>query len=247
MQQLVKDVLNHRKKNDIREVDLLQSVADLVNKGKYNFKELVEDVFNIFVDNIIHSYGTLLFCLYELASNKQIQQCVIEELVRLKPDNNKSLQLESLRQLPYLDAVVKETLRKYPAVPTIIRKCNEHCSINGEGFGFELPKGTLLFYSVMGVHRDPSNYPDPNKFDPDRFIEAVNKQCDTSDTYYMPFGIDNTKNIGLRFTTLHIKLSLISIFTKYKVKLNNVCPLEFDNKKLPLFPKEPVPICFESL
>nr|QYA71982.1 cytochrome P450 [Anoplophora glabripennis] len=97
----------------------------------------------------------------------------------------------------------------------------------------------------MGVHYDPLNYSDPGKFRPDRFLEAPNK-VDMSNVY-IPFGLDKQKEIGFRFTVLHVKLGIISILSSYSVGMNSKSAMEFDNEKVPIYPKEPLPIVFESI
>ncbi|KAJ8927021.1 hypothetical protein NQ314_020584 [Rhamnusium bicolor] len=53
---LMKNTIEYRKKNDIRENDLIQSFIDLMNKGHYDLEEIVQEILNVFVDNLIHSY-----------------------------------------------------------------------------------------------------------------------------------------------------------------------------------------------
>lgn len=106
MQAIIKDITDYRKKNDIRETDLIQSFIDLSNKGNYDINDMVLEIFNIFIDNIVYSCSTLLFCLYELASNKDVQQNLFQEIIRFNK-GNKFIQLKDLKQLSYLDGTVK--------------------------------------------------------------------------------------------------------------------------------------------
>lgn len=62
-----------------------------------------------------------------------------------------------------------ETLRKHPPFPAVPRVCNKSYKIPHTDITLE--KGTMVHISVQGVHRDPDYYPDPEKFDPDRFNE----------------------------------------------------------------------------
>nr|WCC58064.1 cytochrome P450 [Pharsalia antennata] len=242
MQDLIMGIVEYRKKRDLREIDLIQAFIDSYNNGDYNLNEMILDIFDIFVDNTIYACSTLLFCLYELASNKDIQKNLIQELEKFK-EKNKSIQLKDLQELSYLDAVIKETLRKYPPVPVIFKKCKEYYKI--DGIDLELPKGTFILYSIMGVHYDPLNYLEPGKFYPGRFLKEFNK-IDIPNVY-IPFGLDIWKEMGFRFTVLHIKLGLISIFSSYSVNLSSQCTVKFDNKKVPIYPEEPLPINFVPL
>lgn len=77
-----------------------------------------------------------------------------------------------------------ETLRKYPALPLLFRKCSKNYTIPGTDK--VIKEGTSLMVPVMGIHYDPDYYPDPEKFDPDRFTEE-NKAKRPSFSW-IPFG-----------------------------------------------------------
>jgi cytochrome P450 family 6 len=67
------------------------------------------------------------------------------------------------------ERIVAETLRKYPPVPRLTRKCVKDYKIPDEDIIIE--KGTTVVLSVLGIHYDEEYYPDPEKFDPERFTE----------------------------------------------------------------------------
>lgn len=77
-----------------------------------------------------------------------------------------------------------ETLRKYPPVPILNRMCTKEYNVPGTNTVIE--KGIRLMIPVIGIHRDPEYYPDPDKFNPDRFSEE-NKQKLKPYTF-LPFG-----------------------------------------------------------
>jgi cytochrome P450 family 6 len=84
--------------------------------------------------------------------------------------------------------VFTETLRKYPIVPFMERKCCSDYELhvpNGNGT-ITLPAGTGVYISVLALHHDPTYFPQPEKFDPERFTEE-NKQRRPNLTY-IPFG-----------------------------------------------------------
>lgn len=83
-----------------------------------------------------------------------------------------------------IDRNFAETLRKYPTVPFIIRKCNEDYPVPGSDVIIE--RGSNINISVLGLHRDPKLFPDPDKFDPDRF--GPNQPHVISPYSYLPFG-----------------------------------------------------------
>jgi cytochrome P450 family 6 len=81
-----------------------------------------------------------------------------------------------------------ETLRKYPTIPFLERKCHSEYQLpapTGKKT-VTLPAGTGVYIPVLALHYDPTYYPEPQKFDPDRFTEE-NKHIRPNCTY-LPFG-----------------------------------------------------------
>lgn len=85
-----------------------------------------------------------------------------------------------------------ETFRKYPTTPEVSRVCSEECVLSGTDLTVQ--KGARISISVSGVHYDPQFYPDPEKFDPERFTE---EKKEARDPYvYIPFGAGPRMCIG---------------------------------------------------
>jgi cytochrome P450 family 6 len=81
-----------------------------------------------------------------------------------------------------------EILRRYPVLPFLDRMCSSDYTLPSasENRTVILPKGTGVFIPIYALHNDPQYYPDPEKFDPERFTEE-NKQNRPNYTY-LPFG-----------------------------------------------------------
>jgi cytochrome P450 len=113
---------------------------------------------------------------------------------------------------PFLDAVISETMRLYPAAPAGLRLATRALEYKG----FLIPKGSLLAYSIYATHRQESIFPNATKFKPERWLEGKMKQLDTFD--YLPFGYGARYCIGARLATMLIKLHLTHLFSHYKVE-----------------------------
>lgn len=100
-----------------------------------------------------------------------------------------------------------ETLRKYPPAPLISRKCENNYQIPNSKV--ELPAGMRVIIPIYGFHHDPNYYPDPTKFNPERFTEE-NKRTRHPYTY-LPFGEGPRNCIGIVFYLF----SLSVIFSFY--------------------------------
>lgn len=87
---------------------------------------------------------------------------------------------------------LSETLRKYPPLPLLNRKCTTECRL--EEFGLTIPQGQRNLIPVLGLHYDPEYFPNPDKFDPERFSDE-NKGKIRPYTY-LPFGEGPRNCIG---------------------------------------------------
>ena len=83
--------------------------------------------------------------------------------------------------------------------------------------GIKIPKDSPILIPVYSIHRDPSIYPNPEKFDPERFSPAA-KQSRNPYTY-MPFGHGPHNCIGMRFAQMEMKLVLARILKKYRFEV----------------------------
>lgn len=91
-----------------------------------------------------------------------------------------------------MNVVIVEMLRKYPSAPMVNRVCSDRYQIPGTHVTID--RGVSCWVSVLGLHRDPHHYPDPEKFDPERFSQ---KQKNKRHPFaYLPFGNGPRNCIG---------------------------------------------------
>lgn len=114
-----------------------------------------------------------------------------------------------------------ETLRKYPIVDTLRRKVTIPYKVpNTE---FILDKDQLVLIPVFAIHRDPEIYPNPEKFDPDRFTkENTSKRHPYA---WIPFGEGPRNCIGLRFGMMQTRLGIAMIINNFIVTPTDKTPI----------------------
>ena len=117
---------------------------------------------------------------------------------------------DSVNEMTYMEQCIDETLRMYPPILRLDRVCTQDYKYEN----IKIPKGHLWGVSVWAIHHDPEIYPDPYKFDPERFSEDNKKKRENE--AFIPFGTGPRNCIGMRFALLEIKLLLASILSKYK-------------------------------
>ncbi|RDX99478.1 Cytochrome P450 82C4, partial [Mucuna pruriens] len=112
--------------------------------------------------------------------------------------DEESTRFEACTKLIYLQAIVKETLRLYPAGPLLVpHEASEDCNIQG----YYVPKGTRVFANVWKLHRDPSLWSEREKFSPERFINENGELDEGHHFEYLPFGSGRRACPGFTFAT----------------------------------------------
>lgn len=166
-----------------------------VNRS-WNDDEIVAQCFLFFAAGFESSATLLTFASYELATNPDIQQKLYEEISEVNQQlEGKRITYDALQKLKYLDQVICEVLRKWPPSVMTDRVCSKDYTYdNGDKLKFKIDKGTSLLLPIYSLHHDPNFFPEPNKFNPERFSE-VNKGSIVPGTY-IPFGNGPRNCIG---------------------------------------------------
>ena len=112
--------------------------------------------------------------------------------------------------MKYMEMVIDETLRMYPPAA----RTDRVASNDYEYEGIKIKKGQVVTVAIYAIHHDPSIYPNPEQFDPNRFSEENKKTRDS--VTFLPFGAGPRNCIGMRFAVIEMKLLLASILSKYR-------------------------------
>lgn len=169
---LMKQVLSERRKNKTQRMDFLQLMLNeqKTESGFFMTDELITSNSYIFMLAGLETTSTTLsFCLYELAKQIEIQEKVRKEVLQCL-NANKGLTYEAVTEMRYTSQVILETLRMHPPVPLTTRMCTSPCKLPDIELTIQ-PKDKILI-PIICIQRDPKNFPNPDKFDPDRFAEA---------------------------------------------------------------------------
>ncbi|KAJ3631392.1 hypothetical protein MTP99_012521 [Tenebrio molitor] len=230
----VKDTVEFREKNNVYRKDFMHLLIQLKNRGAVSddgkvlneegrseekaltMNELTAQAFIFFLAGFETSSTTMTFALYEIARHPDIQEKLRQEINGMFEKHDDQLTYDGIMELTYMDKVLNETLRKYPPFPMILRKCSKDYTIPDTQI--TLKKGVNVGIPILGLHNDPKYYPNPEKFDPERFSEE-NKRSRPAFTW-LPFGEGPRLCIGLRFAVLQSKIGLVTLLKNYKIKLS---------------------------
>lgn len=172
----------YRQANNIVRNDFVSLLLGL--KHLYTPLELAAEAFLVFAAGYETSSTLMTFTLYELALNQDMQNKLRAEIATRIEENDGKLTYELLFELKYLDMVVNEALRKYPPIPILFRKCVKDYKIPGTDL--IIPKDIKVLINVYSLHHDAEYFPDPLKFDPERFSDENIKNI--KPFTFLPFG-----------------------------------------------------------
>lgn len=229
---VVRETLDYREKHRVQRNDFLNLLMELRNEpsGGLTFNQIAAQAFVFFLGGFETSSSTMGFALHLLALHPEVQQRGREEVQQVLA-KHKVLNYEALRELKYIkqivygkwDSVIQslpsnicfsiaETLRKYSIASILLRQTIADFKIPGTSFVLEA--GTPVVIPVDAIHHDPDIYPDPEKFDPDRFApEAVEERHSAA---YLAFGAGPRNCIGLRFGEMQSLVGLAVLLQNFK-------------------------------
>jgi cytochrome P450 family 6 len=121
---------------------------------------------------------------------------------------------QTVQSLEYLDMVVNETLRLHSPVGIIPRVCTKEYTMPGTDL--KIPVGSEIHFLPASIHTDEQYYPDPTKFDPERF--SKDERAVRHPMAFMPFGQGPRACIGSRFALLEAKIAMVTVLRKFRVK-----------------------------
>lgn len=194
----------------------------------------------------------MTFCLHELSLNHEIQDKARENVLEVLSRHDGKMTYEALNEMTYLEQCINgewlvdqhelysvfdisESLRKFPPGASLIRSVTKDYHVPDTRI--ILKKGMTVLVSIYGIHHDPEIYPNPEKFDPDRFShENSSKRHPMA---FIPFGEGPRICIGLRFGMIETKVGLATLLSKFKFHKSNrtKLPLAFSMKNIVLSPE----------
>nr|XP_024216480.1 probable cytochrome P450 6d5 isoform X1 [Halyomorpha halys] len=262
---IIRNAIDYRKKNDIQRNDFIQMMMQLKEKGNIELKTLdstddylknelndtIADKFEITDDILMaqaHSFliagfeATALLLVYamlEICQKPEIQDDLRKEVME-QVKLNGGLTYDALRNMKHLEQTVKETQRIYPLIPFLLRVCTKPYTLPN---GYTIKKGESVYIPVAAIHQDPTFYPDPKSFKPERFAEQPKPGT------FLPFGEGPRMCIAMRYAMLVVKYGLALFLLNYRAKLSpsTKLPVKFMNRAFGNIPSEKILFNIEKI
>uniref|UniRef100_A0AAR5PD92 Cytochrome P450 n=1 Tax=Dendroctonus ponderosae TaxID=77166 RepID=A0AAR5PD92_DENPD len=202
------DELGRKKK-----VSFLDLLLNYQRSNPFADEEVEDEVSTFMFGGFDTTTATLTCAFAALGNHPEYLARVQEELDEIFSDEpTRKVTPQDVARMEYLDRVVREVLRCFCFVPFIYRNLDEDIAIDG----YTIPRGANLSISLYNLHHDPDHYPEPFKFDPDRFLP---ENCAKRHPYaFVPFSAGPRNCLGQKFAMRNVKALLACVLREYNVK-----------------------------
>ncbi len=214
LDQVVQGIIDERRADDRDRGDLLSmfmAVQDEETGERMTDGQLHDEVMTMFLAGHETTAMTLTWTLMLLSQHPAERRRVVAELAEVL--EGRAPTIDDLGQLPFLERVIKESMRLYPPVPMVARTVVDEDEIDG----WRLNKDHYVVINTWATHRSPEYWDNPEGFDPDRFLperfDAVPKLA------YSPFSAGQRKCIGDNFAMMEARLVLATLLQQVELDL----------------------------
>eukprot|EP00794_Sanderia_malayensis_P003260 gene3260-3741_t len=214
-----KEVIKHRRSQKDKDGHIFLDVI-LEDKDAFPTEEAICDMAITYVIGGFHTTGTLLtWAVYYLSLHPECQEKILTEINNTIKDNPVSM--ENIADLKYMRQVIDEALRASVLAPWAARYSDYDIIVSGH----VIPKETPIILPLGVVLQDPEIWPEPTRFDPDRFSPENVKTRDK--LAFSPFGFAGKRKCpGYRFFYLEATAMLVALIRKFKLNLVEGCRAE---------------------
>lgn len=222
LNKIIREIIEKRRAENEPRRDLLGMLMTAVHEDEpgstvqpktgLSNEDLRDEIMTMFLAGHETTANGLAWTLHLLAENPDVEKKMCEEIDRVLGGEGGRLRLEQLRELTYTRMVFEESIRLFPPVWSIPRTILKPTTIAG----VPLPKNGIISVNTFLLHRNPENFKEPLKFDPERFSPERRKEIDRY--AYLPFAAGPHTCIGNQFALMEAQVILASIFRRYRLR-----------------------------
>jgi cytochrome P450 len=196
-------------------------------------EQVRDEAMTIFLAGHETTAVALTWTWYLLARNPQAEARLHDELRQTL--GGRPPTVADLARLPYTERVLAESMRLYPPAWVIGRRARAEVQLDGH----RIPAGSIVVLSPFVTHRDPRWYPEPLRFDPDRFTAEAS--AERPRYAYFPFGGGPRVCIGEGFARAEARLVLATLAQRVRFRLATERPVEL-HPRVTLRPRGGLPM-----
>ncbi|RJQ80796.1 cytochrome P450 [Pseudonocardiaceae bacterium YIM PH 21723] len=171
-------------------------------------KQVYDEVLTLLTGGIETSALALSWLFHELARNPEVEGRLLEEIDSVL--DGRPVSAQDVPKLTYTHQVVNEVLRKYP-LWILMRRALEDVELGGT----TIPAGSEVIFSPHAMHHNPEVFPDPEKFDPDRWSPERAKSVPRG--AFIPFGAGARQCLGNVFAETEIVITVATVLSQWRL------------------------------
>ncbi|CAI9101633.1 OLC1v1039001C1 [Oldenlandia corymbosa var. corymbosa] len=200
-----------------RKDDFLETLLDLTEQegAEWRYQDIKHLILDLIYAGTETTSLTVEWAMTELLRNPGKLRKARDEIKEVIGHNN-IVQESDISRLPYLQALVKETFRLHPVVSVLVKLPEEDVKVEQS----VVPKGGQIFVNIWAIGRDPSQWPNPDAFVPERFLS---KEIDVKGQHFelLPFGTGRRICLGMPLAHRMLHLMLATLLHKFDWKLED--------------------------
>nr|B5UAQ8.1 RecName: Full=Cheilanthifoline synthase; Short=CHS; AltName: Full=Cytochrome P450 719A5 [Eschscholzia californica]ANY58153.1 CYP719A5 [synthetic construct]BAG75113.1 cheilanthifoline synthase [Eschscholzia californica] len=186
-----------------------------LNSQKFSDEVIISAVLEVYDLGVDSTASTAVWALTFLVREPRVQEKLYKEIIDLT-GGERSVKVEDVSKLPYLQAVMKETMRMKPIAPMAIpHKTSRDTSLMGK----KVNKGTSIMVNLYAIHHNPKVFPEPYKFIPERFLQGQESKygdIKEMEQSLLPFSAGMRICAGMELGKLQYGFSLASLVEAFK-------------------------------
>ena len=205
-------------KKDSRRLDIFRTIlASKLPEAEKQQERMAQEGFVVIAAGGETTSRVLTNATYYVLANKQsVLPRLQEELNSIMPTKGTKPDLDSLEELQWLTAIIKESLRITALVTSRLPLVAPREALSYEGW--TLPQGTPISMTLRDILLDPKIFPEPHAFKPERWLDS-NPEIDRVNHFYLPFGRGSRMCIGISLASAELYMTLANLFRRMDLDL----------------------------
>ncbi|KAF7958363.1 hypothetical protein EAE96_001912 [Botrytis aclada] len=194
--------------------DLLLAPTPEQPRSEFSIPDLVDEAFLFIIAGTDTTGSTMANALYYILSSSSVSSKLLDELTAHGITSHETFDCNVVQRLPYLTAVVKESMRVYTIVPGVLPRIVPDGGVVVDGHF--IPAGTSISQTHISLHHNASIFPSPEKFDPDRWLRDEEKVLEK---YFAPFSKGSRSCLGMNLANKEMYIALALILSRFEMEL----------------------------
>jgi cytochrome P450 len=223
MNRIVNGIIQSRRRNPSEHDDLLSmllsATEEETGRGMTD-EQLRDEVMTIFVAGHETTANAMAWLLYLVAKHPEVEERLVAEINAKDPAEG--LNGSNIHSFAYVREVIEESLRVYPSIWSIGRRCTEEDELGG----YRIPVGMNVVVPIFYFHWSERFWKDPHKFDPSRF--SPERRPAAEPMIYFPFGTGPRSCIGNHFAMQELMIMTILLLRRFRFRLEKGFTVEPD-------------------